>query len=67
MQFSVDDMTCGRCARAITEAVREADPVASVTVDVGAKCVTVVSDVPSGEIVRAISVAGYTAVIRTGR
>ncbi|MFM0268199.1 MULTISPECIES: heavy-metal-associated domain-containing protein [Paraburkholderia] len=67
MQFSVNDMTCEHCARAITEAVREADPVASVAVDVGAKCVTVISDVSSIEIVRAISDAGYTAVIRVGR
>jgi copper chaperone len=66
MQLSVDEMTCQHCARAITEAVREADPVASVTVDVGARCVTVISDVSSGEIVRAISDAGYTAVVRAG-
>ncbi|MDQ6464946.1 heavy-metal-associated domain-containing protein [Paraburkholderia madseniana] len=59
-------MTCEHCARAITEAVREADPAASVTVDVGAKCVTIISDVSSGEMVRAISDAGYTAVIRAG-
>jgi len=66
MQLLVDEMTCQHCARAITEAVREADPVASVTVDVGAKSVTVISDVSSGEIVRAISDAGYTAVVRAG-
>jgi copper chaperone len=66
MQLSVDDVTCQRCARAITEAVREADPAASVIVDVRTQCVTVVADVSSGEIVRIISDAGYAAVIRAG-
>ncbi len=66
MQFSVNDMTCEHCARTITEAVREADPVAAVAVDVGTKCVTVVSDAPPGEIARAIVDAGYTPVIRPG-
>ncbi|KLU20495.1 hypothetical protein EOS_41035 [Caballeronia mineralivorans PML1(12)] len=66
MQLSVDDMTCQHCARAITEAVREADPAASVIVDVGAQCVTVAADVSSGVIVTTISDAGYTAVIRAG-
>jgi hypothetical protein len=34
--------------------------------DVGAKCVTVIADASSGEVVRAISDADYTAVIRAG-
>ncbi len=63
MQLSVDNMTCQRCARAITEAVREADPAASIIVDVRAQCVTVVADVSSSEIVRTIAEAGYTPII----
>lgn len=57
-------MTCEHCVHAITEAVREADPLASVAVDVGAKCVTVDSGIPADEIAKAIADAGYTPVIR---
>lgn len=64
MQFSVEDMSCEHCAHAITGAVREADPLASVVVDVGAKCVTVDSGMPPDEIAKAIVGAGYTPDIR---
>ncbi|WP_407973400.1 heavy-metal-associated domain-containing protein (plasmid) [Burkholderia pyrrocinia] len=64
MQFSVKDMSCDHCARAITAAVAEVDPRASVEVDVDAKCVTVISDLQSGEIAKAIAKAGYTPLLR---
>jgi copper chaperone len=35
--FSVEGMTCGHCVRAVTDAVRNQDPAASVNVNLAAK------------------------------
>lgn len=56
--FSVPDISCDHCVRAITDGVLPLDGVESVDVDLGAKTVTVVG----GEldtIVAAIDEAGY--------
>lgn len=59
--FLVNDMTCGHCVRAITQAVQQKDPAAQVTVDLGSHRVDVTSALLDAERVRAaIAQAGYT-------
>lgn len=41
MQFRIDNMTCGGCARAVTRAVQGVDPAAEVAVDLDTKTVEV--------------------------
>lgn len=63
LAFQVDDMTCGHCASAITNAVKGADEAARITVDVGRHLVTVEPGTASASVIRdAIAGAGYTPV-----
>lgn len=57
--FKVQGMTCGGCARAVTNAVKQVDPAAAVAVDLGAKTVAVTSSASSDRLQRAIEEAGY--------
>jgi copper chaperone len=57
--FSVPDMTCGHCAKTITEAVQQASPNSLVQIDVSAHTVTV-SGENAAAIQAAIVDAGYT-------
>lgn len=62
--FEVADMTCGRCASTITQALKSADPGAKVTIDI-AKHLVMVEPIESDaqELHDAISEAGYTPVL----
>lgn len=60
IKFNVQGMTCGGCARAVTEAVQQVDPTASVDVDLAGKTVSVESSADAGEVKAAIEEAGYT-------
>lgn len=78
LAYRVDDMTCGHCASAITQAVREADPGAKVAVDLAQRLVRIdPAESTADELRGAIAEAGYTprplvteeaaaAVARTG-
>ena len=57
--FSVTGMTCGGCARAVTNALHEVDPAASVEVDLGARKVAVTSTASADRLQSAIEEAGY--------
>lgn len=59
-EFNLPDMTCGHCARAVTEAAREVDPQARVEVDLPAKKAKVESPQPRERFTRALAEAGYT-------
>lgn len=59
--FQVSDMTCGRCATAISRAIAGVDPNAHVDVRIQQKLVVVDSHAPRAELARAIQEAGYTA------
>jgi copper chaperone len=59
-QFSVGNMTCGRCASTITKAVKDADSKATVEVRLTEKRVAVASQLSQDEIAEAIREAGYT-------
>ena len=59
IKFNVQGMTCGGCARAVTEAVQQVDPTASVDVDLAGKTVSVESSADPGQVKAAIEEAGY--------
>ena len=59
MNFSVLGMTCGGCARAVTNAVQRVDENARVDVDLGAKRVSVQSSADPKLFEGAIEDAGY--------
>lgn len=64
MEFQVKDMSCGGCARSITNAVKQVDPAASVDVDIVQKTVKVTSSVSPENVLNAISEAGYNPVLK---
>lgn len=64
MEFQVNDMSCGGCARSITNAVKQVDPAASVDVDIAQKTVKVTSSVSPEKVLNAISEAGYNPVLK---
>lgn len=57
--FNVQDMSCGHCVKAITNAVQARDPAASVHVDLAAQEVGVESRLDAAQIIEAISEEGY--------
>ncbi|MFH6598952.1 heavy-metal-associated domain-containing protein [Ectopseudomonas khazarica] len=58
-QFKVSGMSCGHCARAVTQAIKALDPAAQVDVDLAAGVVQVDSDVPAAQLEAAIRGEGY--------
>jgi copper chaperone len=62
VELKVDEMTCGHCVRAVTQAVRRVDPQAEVEVDLGSKRVRVEGASSPDDLIRALDGAGYAAV-----
>lgn len=59
--FSVEGMTCGHCVRAVTQAVQNQDPAASVNVNLAAKEVGVESRLSAEQVIALITEEGYSA------
>lgn len=57
--YKVDGMTCGGCARSVTNAITKAAPSAAVTVDLPSGTVTVDGGVPADTVKRAVEAAGF--------
>jgi copper chaperone len=57
--FTVTGMTCGHCEKAVTRAVKQADPQAEVSIDRAANKVEVQSDQPRELLAQAIAEEGY--------
>lgn len=57
--FTVTGMTCGHCEKAVTRAVKVADPQAEVTIDRAANQVEVQSEQPREALAAAIAEEGY--------
>ncbi|HRO61598.1 MAG TPA: heavy-metal-associated domain-containing protein [Burkholderiaceae bacterium] len=57
--FDVKGITCGHCVRAVTEALKDVDPIAVVEVDLNAGTVSVDSQRPVDTLATAIREAGY--------
>jgi copper chaperone len=58
--FTVTGMTCGHCEKAVTRAVKQADPQAEVAIDRAANQVVVQSEQPRERLAQAIAEEGYT-------
>lgn len=59
LEFKLPDMTCGHCVGAVTQALKEADPAATVVVDLPQKTVQVTSTLTQPELTAALAEAGY--------
>lgn len=62
LEFKLPDMTCGHCVGAVTQALKEADPAATVVVDLPQKAVQVTSTLPRAGLAAALTEAGYPPV-----
>ena len=59
MEFIVPAISCGHCVRAVTEAVKQTDPDAQVSVDLESKKVTVQTTQERDVVAAALADAGY--------
>ncbi len=59
-RFTVPDMTCGGCVKAITAAVQRIDPAASVATDLATHLVEITSAKSAAELAAAIDGAGFS-------
>lgn len=59
MQFHLDDMSCGGCARSVTKAIQTIDPTASVVADPPTRRVQVQTSASEEQIVTALREAGF--------
>lgn len=59
LEFDIASLSCGHCARAVTEAVHELDPAARVDVDLARKHVQVQTAAPREQVAAKLTEAGY--------
>jgi copper chaperone len=59
IEFQVPAISCAHCVRAVTEAVKEIDPLAKIDVDVNTKHVNVESGAERAKLAAALTEAGY--------
>lgn len=57
--FNVTGMSCGHCEKAVTQAIRQVDPLAEVRIDRSHNLVEVQSQHPRETLSRAITEEGY--------
>jgi len=60
MQFHLDNMTCGGCARTVTRAIQSVDPEASIITDPASHFVEIQTSVAKEKIVAALSEEGFS-------
>jgi copper chaperone len=61
MEFNIPAISCGHCVKAVTEAVKQTDPDAQVSVDLESKKVTVQTTQERDTVAAALAEAGYPA------
>lgn len=59
MQFQIDNMSCGGCAKSVTKAIHAVDPQAKVDIDLNLKLVTVESRAEQSAVAVGLEVAGF--------
>ena len=59
MQFHIETMTCGGCARGVTRAIQSVDPGATVEADPPNRRVNVTSTSPRADFEAALTEAGF--------
>lgn len=62
MRLRVERMTCGGCARRVTEAIRSVDPDAAVSAEPRERLVEVRSGLGEAAVLAALAEAGYPGV-----
>lgn len=60
MQFHIENMTCGGCARSVTKAIQSVDPAAEVTADPAKRTVDVKSVASRERLITVLTETGYT-------
>ena len=63
MQFQIDSMTCGGCARSVTKAIQTLDATAQVSADIPAHTVQVQTTATPAAVMAALEEAGYPAKV----
>jgi len=61
MQFHIENMTCGGCARSVTMAIKAVDPKAEVKADPATHKVEVTSTSPRDRLAAALADASFAA------
>jgi copper chaperone len=61
LKLKVEEMSCGHCVKAVTEAAKSVENVDQVEVDLDGGQVTVTGSADSAAVIAAISEAGYPA------
>jgi len=61
MQFHIEAMHCGGCARSVTKAIQSVDPAAAVSADPESRKVEVTSAKPREAFLPALAAAGFPA------
>lgn len=64
MQFHIESMECGGCARGVSKAIASVDPDAVIETDPPARRVTVQSDKPGTAFLPALAAAGFPATVQ---
>ncbi|MCC7458017.1 MAG: heavy-metal-associated domain-containing protein [Nitrospira sp.] len=59
IEFQLPDMSCGHCAGRVTQALKQADPVCQVEIDLKSRTVRVHSGEDRGALSDALTEAGY--------
>ena len=59
MQFHIETMTCGGCARGVTKAIQSVDPTAVVKADPATHIVDVTTTAPRERLVAVLADAGF--------
>lgn len=59
MQFHLDDMTCGGCARTVTKAIKTLDPDAQITANPPTRLVEITTTAARERVVSAMREAGF--------
>lgn len=62
MQFHIEDMTCGGCAKSVVAAIRSVDAKAEISTDPPSRTVEVTSSASRAEFEAVLEEAGYPAV-----
>ena len=62
MQLHIENMTCGGCARSVTEAIQSLDPASRVETDPANRKVDVTTNRSRGQIEAVLAEVGYPAV-----
>lgn len=65
MEFRVENMTCGGCAKSVTKAIKSVDPQAEVSAEPERRRLEVRSDIPRSVFEHVLKEAGYPAAPAT--